>query len=80
MLEFLLGSALKIEILKLNYSVMQSDGNSISGDVVSGSFNRAFWDESNTLGQIYESKYVRISFMIVLILYNTIQKCLLTQK
>ena len=57
---------------------MQSDGNSISGDVVLDSFNRVFWDEYNILEQIYKSKYVRIIF--ILILYNIIQKCLLTQQ
>ena len=60
------------------YSVMQSDGNSISGDVVLDSFNRAFWDVYNILDQIYKSKYVRINLMIILIFYNTILKCLLT--
>ena len=58
---------------------MQSDGNSISGDVVLDSFNRAYLDECNILDEIYESKYVRINFMMILILYNIIQKCLLTQ-
>ena len=47
---------------------MQSDGNSISGDVVLDSFNRAFWDEYNKLDQIYKSKYVRVIFMMILIL------------
>ena len=59
---------------------MQSDGNSISGDVVLDSFNRAYLDEFNILDQINESKYVRIIFMIILILYNIIQKCLLAQQ
>ena len=33
----------------VSYSVMQSDENSISGDVVLDSFNRAFWDDYNIL-------------------------------
>ena len=40
------------------YSVMQSDGNSFCGDVVSDSFNNTFRDEYNILDQIYKSKYV----------------------
>ena len=59
---------------------MQSDGNSISGDVVLDSFNRAFWDEYNILEQIYKSKCVRSIFMMILILYNIIQKFFLTQQ
>ena len=59
---------------------MQSDGNSIYGDVVLNSFNRAFWDEYNILAQLYKSKYVRVIFMIILILSNIIQKCLLIQQ
>ena len=62
------------------YSVMQSDGNSISGDGVLDNFNRAHLDEFNILHQIYKSKYVRTIFMMILILYNIIQKCLLTQQ
>ena len=63
-----------------SYSVMQSDGNSISGDVVLHSFNRAYLDEFNILDQIYNNKYVQIIFMRILVLYNIIQKCLLTQQ
>ena len=63
-----------------SYSVMQSDGNSISGDVVLDSFNRAYLDEFNILDQIYNNKYVQIIFMRILVLYNIIQKCLLTQQ
>ena len=59
---------------------MQSDGNSIAGDVVLDSFNRAFWDEYNILDQINKSKYVRIIFMMIIILYNIIQKLFLTQQ
>ena len=50
------------------YSVMQSDGKSFGGDVVSNSFNKTFRDEDNNLDQIYKSKYVRIIFMMILIL------------
>ena len=35
---------------------MQSDGNSISGDVILDSFNRAYLDEFDILDQIYKSK------------------------
>ena len=59
---------------------MQSDGNSFSWDVVLDSFNRVYLDEFNILDQIYKSKYVPILFMMILILYNIIQKCLLTQQ
>ena len=55
------------------YSVMQSDENSKSGDVVLNSFNRAFWVEYNILDQIYKNKYVRTILMMILILYNIIQ-------
>ena len=44
---------------------MQPDGNSISGDVVLDSFNRAYLDEFNILVQIYKSKYVRNIFMMI---------------
>ena len=64
--------------LKLYYSVMQSDGNSLSGDVVLDNFNRAYLDEFNISDQIYKGKYVWIIFMMILILYNIIQKCVLT--
>ena len=37
------------------YSVMQSDGNSFCGYVVSGSFNKTSWDEDNILDQIYKA-------------------------
>ena len=50
------------------YSEMQSNGNSISGDVVLDSFNRAYLDEFNIWDQIYKNKYVRIIFMTILIL------------
>ena len=43
------------------YSVMQSDGNSFCGDVVSDSFNKRFRDEDKILDQIYQNKYVRIT-------------------
>ena len=67
------------EINSIFYSVMQSDRNSISGDVVLDG-NRVYLDEFNILDQIYKSKYVRIIFMMIFILYNIIQKCLLTQQ
>ena len=60
------------------YTVMQSDGNNFCGDVVSYSFKKASRDEDNLLYQIYKSKYVRTIIMMILILYNIIQKCLLT--
>ena len=59
------------------YSVMQSDGNSFCGDVVSDSFNKQSRDENNILDQIYESTYARIIIMMIFILYNIIKKCLL---
>ena len=49
---------------------MQSDGNDLCGDVVSDSFNKTSWDEDNILDQIHYSKYVRIIFTMILILYN----------
>ena len=49
---------------------MQSDGNSICGDVVSDSFNKTPRDEENILDQIYKSKYVRIIIMMIFILYT----------
>ena len=57
---------------------MQSDGNSYCGYVVSDRFNKASRDEDNILEQIYKSKYVRIIIFMILILYNIIQKCILT--
>ena len=60
------------------YSVMQSDGNSICGDVVSDSFNKTSRDEDNILVQIYKSKYVRIIITMNLILDNIIRKCIQT--
>ena len=55
---------------------MQSDGNSLGGDVVSDSRNKTSRDEDNILDKIYKSKYVRIIMMMILILYNslTLQK------
>ena len=47
---------------------MQSDGNSICGDVVLNSFNKASRDEDNILDKVYKSKYVRIFIMKILIL------------
>ena len=62
------------------YSVMQSDGNNICGNVVFNSFNKASRDKDNTLDQVYKSKYDRIFIMMILILYNIIRKCTLTQQ
>ena len=59
------------------YSVMQSDGNSFYGDVVSDSFNKTSWDEDNIADQIAKGIYVRIFIMMILILYNIIRKCIL---
>ena len=56
------------------YSVMQSNGNSFGEDVVLDK------KEDNILDQIYQNRYVRIIFMMILILYNIIQKRLLTQQ
>ena len=56
--------------------MMQSDGNSF----VLNSFNKASRDEDNILDQVYKSKYVRIFIMMILILYNIILKCILTQQ
>ena len=60
------------------YSVIQSDGNSLCGDVVSDSFNKTFRYKDNILDQICKSKYVRIIIMTILILYNITRKCILT--
>ena len=57
---------------------MQSDGDSFGGDVVSGSFNKTYWYDKNNLVQIYKSNYVRIIFVMILILYNITRKCILT--
>ena len=53
--------------MNFTYSVMQSDGN--SGDVVLDSFNKKSRDEDNILNEIFESKYVRIIIMMILIRY-----------
>ena len=45
------------------YSVMQSDGNSLLGNVVLDSFNKASRDEDNILGQIYK-KAILFGFSI----------------
>ena len=53
-------------ILQYVYSVMQSDGNSFGGDVVSNSFNKTFRAEDNNLDQIKQkqicSDYFRDEF------------------
>ena len=51
------------------YSVMQSDGNSFYGDVVSESFKKTSRDVDKILDQTYKSKYIRIIIMMILILY-----------
>ena len=56
---------------------MQSDGNSFCGDVVLDGFNMSYRDEDSILEQKYENQIFRIIFMMILIHYNMIQKCLL---
>ena len=56
---------------------LDTDGNSFCGDVVSGSFNKNFWDEDHILDQIYNGKHVWINIMMILILYNILRKCIL---
>ena len=46
---------------------MQSDGNSFCGDVVLDSFNIANKDEDNILDKMFQSKYVWINIMMILI-------------
>ena len=46
------------------YSVMQSDGNSLYGDVVLDSFKKTSQDKDSILDQIYKSKHVRISIFV----------------
>ena len=55
---------------------MQSHGNSFC---VLDSFNKVGMND-NILDQIYKSKYVRIIFMTILILYNIIRKYLVTKQ
>ena len=54
-------------LLFFNYycSVMQSDGNSFFGDVVLDSFKKTSRDEDEILDQIYKSKYVRITIIVL---------------
>ena len=59
---------------------MQSDGNSFGGHVVLNSLKKASRDEENILDQVYESKYVRIFIIMILILYDIIRKCIQTQQ
>ena len=59
---------------------MQSDGNHFFGDVVLDNFNNASREEDNILDKVYKSIYVRIFIMMILILYNIIRKCILTQQ
>ena len=58
--------------------MMQSDGNSFDGDVVSDSFNKTFRDEDNISFQIFKSKYVRIIIIVILVLDKITRKCILT--
>ena len=51
--------------------------NQMGTDVVLDIFNKASRDEHDIIDQIYKSKYVRIIFLMILILYNIIRKCLL---
>ena len=44
------------------------------GDVVSEKFNKTFRDGHNNLDQIYISKYIRIIFVMIFILFNIIRK------
>ena len=69
-----------VQKLEWIYSVMPSDGNSFCGNVVLDSFNKASWDDDKILDQIYESKYVQIIKTKILILYNILRKCILTQQ
>ena len=55
-----------------------TDGNSFCGNVVLDNFNKSSRDEDNSLDQIYKGKYVRIIFIVILIFYNIIRKCILT--
>ena len=59
---------------------MQSDENSIFGHVLLDSFNKVSRDEVYILDQMYKNKYVLIIIMVILILYNIIRKCLITQQ
>ena len=59
---------------------MQSDTNSFCGDVVLDSFNKASRDEDKILDQVNIIKYVLIFIIMILILYNMIRKCILTQQ
>ena len=55
-------SAAELNIF-ITYSVMQSDGNSFCGDVVTGSFNKISWDEDNILDQIYKKINLFVSLV-----------------
>ena len=59
---------------------MQSDWNSFCKDVVLENFNKKSLDKDSILDQICKSKYVCIIITIILILYNIIRKCILTQQ
>ena len=59
---------------------MQSDGNSLFGDIVLESFIKVSLDEENILDQAFKKKYVRITSMMICILYNIIQKFRLKTK
>ena len=54
--------ATEASLVRVPYSVMQSDGNSFCANVVLNSFNKASRDENKISDQIYKSKYVRTIF------------------
>ena len=62
------------------YSLMQSDGNGICGDIVLDSFSKVSRDEDNILDQMFKSKYVRIFIMMILILFKIFRKCIIRQQ
>ena len=57
---------------------MQSNGNSFDVDISLDSFNKIFRDEDNILEQMYTSTYVRIIFIMFLILNKIIRKRIIT--
>ena len=59
---------------------MQSDGNSFCGDIVLDSFSKSYQDKDRILDKMEKSKYVRIFFTKILIIYNNIGICILTQQ
>ena len=62
-------------------TVIQCDAirmGTVFAEMFSDSLNKTSRGEDNLLAQIYEIKYVFIIIMMILILYNIIQKCILT--